>query len=473
MGSNREKQLAKNTLILSIGTFGSKVFTFFLLPLYTAVLTTEDYGNVDILQSVIQLAVPIITLQLSAALFRFLIDQKTFKDKREVVSTGMLVVIANVCICSTVLILFNCIHSIQYFGLFLFCFLTATLYLIAQSIIRGFGNNVLYSLCGFIQMTTALLINVVLILDLGFKGDSILIAQGGSQLIAALVIVIKERLWKYCSLNGFSKSRLKELTSYSLPLIPNEISWWITNTSDRLLILYYLGSGYNGIYAAANKIPNIFVAFYSVFNTAWVESAARSVNDKDRESYYNNMIEKSYRFFGCLCIGIICSMSLAFKFLIGEAYAGAYHHVYILTLAIFVNSMCALYGGIFGAFKQSEIISSTTVYGALINIVINFLFISFFGLYAASVSTLLSYLVVLVIRTLKIKKNVSLKIPKSYFARGAVALAVVTFGYFSRNDILNVIILLCLFVWSFIENKKILLAIVHTIFRRLDSISKR
>ena len=467
MGSNREKQLAKNTFILSIGTFGSKVFTFFLLPLYTAVLATEDYGNVDVLQSVIQLVIPIITLQLSAALFRFLIDQKTFKDKREVVSTAMLVVISNVCISSVVLLLFNCIHSIQYFGLFLFCFFTAAFYLMAQSIIRGFGHNGLYSLCGFIQMTTALLINVILILDLGFKGDSILIAQGGSQLVAALVIVIKERLWKYCSLNGFSKSRLKELTSYSLPLIPNEISWWITNTSDRLMILYFLGSRFNGIYAASNKIPNIFVAFYSVFNTAWVESAARSVNDKDRESYYNNMIEKSYRFFGCLCIGIICSMSLAFKLLIGEAYAGAYPHVYILTLAIFVNSMCALYGGIFGAFKQSEVIGSTTVYGALINIVINFLFIRFYGLYAASVSTLISYLVVLVIRTLKMKKFVRLRLPKLYFARATVALSAVTFGYFTKNDILNVMILVCLFVWSFSENKYILMGILHTILQKI------
>ena len=74
MESDRKKQFAKNTIILSIGTFGSKVFTFFLLPLYTAVLATEDYGNVDVLQSVIQLLVPIATLQLSVAVFRFLID---------------------------------------------------------------------------------------------------------------------------------------------------------------------------------------------------------------------------------------------------------------------------------------------------------------------------------------------------------------------------------------------------------------
>lgn len=49
---DREKSLIKNTGILAIGTLASKVFSFFLLPLYTAVLTTEDYGTVDVLQTV-------------------------------------------------------------------------------------------------------------------------------------------------------------------------------------------------------------------------------------------------------------------------------------------------------------------------------------------------------------------------------------------------------------------------------------
>ena len=69
-----------------------------------------------------------------------------------------------------------------------------------------------------------------------------------------------------------------EMLRYSVPLVPNAISWWIANVSDRLLILYFLGSAMNGIYAAANKIPTIYTTFFSVYNLAWLESVSLSIN---------------------------------------------------------------------------------------------------------------------------------------------------------------------------------------------------
>lgn len=467
METDRKKQFAKNTIILSIGTFGSKMFTFFLLPLYTAVLTTEDYGNVDVLQSVIQLLVPILTLQLSAAIFRFLIDKNTFESEKEIVSSAVIIVLANLVVGSLIMMAFNAISSIQYFDLFVYCFITQVIYTVAQNVIRGFGDNFLFSLAGFIQMSVAVLINLVLILGFGFKGDSILIAQGTSQLIATCTIIIRDKLWRYISVGSFSKKQIKSLITYSLPLIPNEISWWIANASDRFLIRFYLGSSYNGIYAAANKIPNIFVTFYSVFNTAWLESASRTAQDSDREVFYNDMISTSYRFFGCLCIGIICSMSIAFPYLIGEAYADAYPHIYILTFAIFINSMCSMYGGIFTALKQSGIIGKTTVYGAVVNILINFLMIRHFGLYAASFSTLISYMTVLIIRLMKLKKYIRLKLPTNYLVRAVLALALVTYGYIIRNNVINFIILVLMFIWSYVENRTVINGMFKTVMRRV------
>ena len=65
------KDLVKNTGIIAIGTLCSKIVSFFLLPLYTSVLTTDDFGTVDVLQTVASLALPFITLELSSAVFRF------------------------------------------------------------------------------------------------------------------------------------------------------------------------------------------------------------------------------------------------------------------------------------------------------------------------------------------------------------------------------------------------------------------
>lgn len=463
MSKSREKQFAKNTLILSIGTLGSKIFTFFLLPLYTAVLTTEDYGNVDVLQSTIQLAVPIITLQLSAATFRFLIERKTIEDKAKVITDAIVIVGINVIISIICFCILYIIHPFAYFTLFVLSFAASALYTITQSIVRGFGHNALYSFCGFISVLSSLLTNVILILGFGKKGSSILVALIVSNTLTSVIMILKEQMWKYVKVRLFDKDTLKELLQYSLPLIPNQISWWIANASDRFLILAFLGSSFNGIYAAANKISGIFVTIFNVFNLAWQESMSRSVNDSDRDSFVNGMINRCYRIFVCLCLGIISSVSVFFDFLFGVNYRAAYPHVYILTIAIFFNSMCALYGGIFTAFKKSKIIGSTTAVGAVANIIINFSLIRIFGLYAASVSTLISYLIVFIIRVWQASKLIHFKWPIAYFLRTLIAFVVISVGYFYRNNLLNIVILTLTALWSIMENKDIVWAVINGI----------
>ena len=48
---SREKQLAKNTLIITVGKVCTQLISFFLLPLYTGILSTEEYGIVDLLNT--------------------------------------------------------------------------------------------------------------------------------------------------------------------------------------------------------------------------------------------------------------------------------------------------------------------------------------------------------------------------------------------------------------------------------------
>ena len=215
--------------------------------------------------------------------------------------------------------------------------------------------------------------------------------------------------------------KIQEMLRYSLPLIPNAISWWIANTSDRLIIICYLGTAFNGIYAAANKIPTIYTTIFTVFNTAWTESVSLAINDSDRDTYINSMLNSGFKLFSFINMGIIVCVSVSFKWLIGEQYTEAYNHIFILLVAIFINSMCSLFGGVLGGLKNTKVIGWTTVVGAIVNAVINFSLIQSIGLYAASVSTLVSYLIIYIFRFSAVKKIVQIRISKKYLLQcGAI-----------------------------------------------------
>ena len=86
---NRYKKLIKNTALITVGNFASKLLTFFLLPLYTAILTTAEYGVADLMTTTVNLITPFFTLIISEAVMRFALDKEC--DKKQVLSIGLFV----------------------------------------------------------------------------------------------------------------------------------------------------------------------------------------------------------------------------------------------------------------------------------------------------------------------------------------------------------------------------------------------
>lgn len=92
MANNRNRYLMKNTIIFTLGNFGSKLISFFLIPLYTNVLTTTEYGVVDLVVTVVTVAVPVLTLNISESVMRFALDKDADKQKITQIGTGVLLI---------------------------------------------------------------------------------------------------------------------------------------------------------------------------------------------------------------------------------------------------------------------------------------------------------------------------------------------------------------------------------------------
>lgn len=455
--ASRERWLIKNTGILALGTISSKVLTFLLLPVYTNILSTEDYGTVDVLMTIVTLSIPFITLQLFSAVFRFIIEEEGDKDQqRVIITTGILPAALNYAVSCGLVLLLNAFVPVPYCGLILLYFAANIVFEYAQCIMRGFGRNGLYSLMSFLMTLIILLSNIVMLLGLHMKGETILISNILAYFTMGIIVFIRLDLKDYVRFSAFSLPRLKEMLHYSVPLIPNTISWWVANTSDRLVITFVMGAGANGIYAAANKIPNIYTTVFNVFNIAWSESLSRGVKDPGQEQFIAQMFNKCFRLFGCMNIGLICVISLIFNVLIGPKYTDAYPQVFILILAIFINSICSLYGGLFDAYKRSSVTGMTTVVGAVVNLAVNLSLIHFIGLYAASLSTLVSYIVILFCRKHYADKIIRIHWPMGFILQAALMLALVGTGYFLKHTVLNVFILCLTALWAYWVNREMI-----------------
>ncbi|EEI82825.1 lipopolysaccharide biosynthesis protein [Anaerococcus tetradius] len=466
---NKSKQLIKNTIILSFGNLSTKILTFLLLPLYTAVLSTDDYGLIDVLITFSGLLVPFVTMEMGSGVFRFLIEKETILEKKQVISTGIISSLVGISISTILILIVSVFYKIPHFTAFLMYYSTTSLLVIVSNIIRGFGNNVLYSFSNFIITLSSLILNVIFIVCLKKGAVSILISASIGNTIGISLMIIGEKLWKYIAVKNFDKITYKDITEYTLPLIPNTVSWWVVSASDRLIILLFLGASANGIYAISNKIPGIYATLFTVYNLAWTESVLRNESDS---FFVENTFHKSVTIMSYTILGIIICTSLFFNKLIGPNYQDSYWHIFILLISIFLSSCSSLLGAILSAKYKSKMIMKTTIVGALLNILLNFVGIKIIDLYAASLSTLISYFVILCVRLNNCKQWYNLKLYKREDILFIPLIVLTIFSFSIRNIWLNITSIFCIVLLFSIQNYKSILSGFKLLLNKIQNLKR-
>lgn len=430
MLENRNKTLAKNTIILGIGQLIPKFIALITLPILTKYLSTESYGVYDLILSLASLALPILTLLLQQAAFRFLIDSS--RDKRKTI-TNTFFAIGCLFIFWLFIIIIATIfkpYSVQVIWMVFILYVTESLYDSAGQIIRGLGNNLQYSVGVIIYSV----LNMVLLLGLLYSHSisvlSIVLISAVGYLIGFLYLCTVGHIFSFISPSFASWIYMKEMLQYSLPIIPSSIALWVVNLSDRLLVIAFLGSSINGIYAAANKIPNLCGTAYSVFNLAWTENASRTSDDDDRNQYYSHLFNSLFAFMvGAVMVLMILS-PIFYDILIDNKFSRGIEQMPPLFLGILFSCMVSFLGGIYVGLKKTKQVGISSAVGAGINLLINLLLIKRIGLFAASISTVVSFFLIFVYRIVDLKNYVGLEYDKKMFVLSFIGLIIITILFY-------------------------------------------
>ena len=465
---NKKKQLAKNTLIIFLGKVCTQLISFFLIPLYTAYLATDEYGIVDLVQTYVTLLVPIITMELEMSIFRYLVDSRSDSKNTDKLISNNFYILRFCLILFIILYLGVCLFiDIPFKWIILIDIIVCVLSGNFLQISRGLGKITDFSISCILTGLTTVVSNIILICFVGLKSEGMIISMALANGICSLYLFLKLKLYKYINFKLVDKKLIKDMYKYSLPLVPNGISWWIVNISDRTIITFILGAGANGLYAISNKFPTIISSLTGVFNLSWSESAALHIDSEDRDEFFTDITNTVVKLFTALGVGMIACMPFVFPIMVNKQYADAYNYIPFLVLATVFNVVICLYSQVYLAKKLSKQVATTAILGAIINIIINVVFIKFIGIYAAAVSTTISYFVMMVYRHIDLKKYINIKIEKGLILKTIIIFTMAIICYYINNLWLNIINLLIVVIYCVLLNKVFLLSSYKTVLNKI------
>lgn len=403
MSNNKYKSLLNNSVLFAVGNLGSKLISFFMLPLYTYQLSSSAFGKADLVQTTVSLLLPVVSLSIFDAILRFGMDRDN--DNSEIFTNGVMITII-----SSIIVFILGVTG-ELIGYSFSMYLTITLILQAiQSLysqyIKAIGKVQIFAFNGILLSLLTAILNILLlvVMHLGINGYllSIIIAT----LLSNVYLFFRVKLYNDFSLNKFNFNKLKEMLRFSVPLIPNSVAWWTTTTISRYFILFFINVTANGIFAVANRIPSLLSVLNSIFFQSWQMSAIQEYDSTDRGKFYSDIFFMYAELLFLGVSGILFILRPMMLILVSTEFRASWKYVPFLLITVLYSSFSGFLGQYYIAAKKTFGVFTTTVIGAVLNIIFNFIFIPTLGLMGAGISSALSFGILWLIRVKDTRKFV-------------------------------------------------------------------
>lgn len=409
---NDYKYLIKNIGILTISNFATKFLSFFLLPLYTGVLSTEEYGTFDLYSTTISLLYPILSICVSDSVIRFLLERN--KDKESVISISAKYVVVSIVaflFLFAVNVITNAVPELNaYKILFILVYVVTVLNSWLSGVARGQERIKDISLASIISSIGTILLNIIFLvwMKLGIVGYFVATILGTSMSIIYYVYVTNIIQSIHTATKDHNLD--KEMRKYGMGLMVNSISWWLNNSLDKYMVLYMCGIAANGLISVAYKLPTVLSTIQNLFEQAWVLSAVKKYNKEDTDGFF----VRTYNLYGFVMTiaasAIIMFTKILSALLFKKDFYEAWSMIPFFSVAVVFSAAAGFCGGVFAAQKRTDIISKTTFIGAIVNTILNAILIYSFGVIGGAVATMISNAVVMIVRLFYVKQQMNFQI---------------------------------------------------------------
>lgn len=406
---DKYKKLLSNTVIFAIGTFSSKLLVFFLTPFYTSVLSSGEFGTGDLISQTANLIIPLITLGIVNGIIRFGLDRSVKKD--DVLSTGLIVILGGYLLLLPFYPLVSKISLISGYSWLVYLFvLTSSMRSLFSQFVRVRGYVKLYSFDGILSTATTILFNILFLKVFALGVTGFVLATICADALSAIFLFFTASLHRYVKFQGIRRRTAVDMLKYSIPLIPNMLFWWITNSSDKFVVGYLIDNSASGLINVAYKIPMMINLVATFFLDAWQMSAV--TEEKGREKFFSKVFRSYSSVVFLAASGIILCSPLIMQFFVvfskDPQYDLAWKYVPFLVLGTAFSCLVTFLGSVYTVEKKSVLSMITMAVGAGVNLLLNILLVPIWGVQGAAFATFVSYGLVFILRAVNTRRYIDM-----------------------------------------------------------------
>ena len=408
---DKSKYLIKNIGILTISNFASKILVFLLVPLYTSVLSTEEYGIYDMVVATTQLVFPLLSLNIVDAVMRFTMDKS--KNGKQVAIIGLRYISLSIIPVTVFIVVEKYVGVISeidnYLLLILFYYVFYILHQYCVQLAKGLERVADLGVSGVLSSIVLIISNVLFLLvyKIGLQGffySNIL-----SLMIPTIYLGFRVSIWNYIRFHKPDKELRTQMLHYCIPLIFTTVSWWVNNASDRYVVTILIGAAANGLLSAAYKIPSILNTIQQIFVQAWQISAIKEYKGNKTKEFYGETFVNINLLMCIFCCFLLVFLKTISFLLFKKEFASAWIYVPFLLIASVFNSASGFMGPILLAKKDSNSMAKSAVAGGICNIILNIALVLLIGIQGVTIATAISSAVIYFIRRKGVSKDICIE----------------------------------------------------------------
>lgn len=408
-----KSKVIKNGSLYMFGNLFNKAISFITVPIFTRMLTTEEYGIVNTYNAWVPLLAVFVGLSLGNSVRNAYVDYR--KEIGEYISSIFTLAFINFL---TIVMIFILIKNHIEFEptLMWLCLMESFFNFIVNTAIMRYMMEekagiqtilmVLPNLVGAILSVTLIL----LMSESKYYGR--IIGTCLSTSVAGFIIGIGYILRYKIFVN---KDYWKYALPISIPLIFHGLSCNVLGTSDRIIITYYCGSGQTGIYSLIYNLGMVANVITAAAEAVWIPRMTRDLQQKDYNKFNREVRLYVYfvLFFLCGLLTVAPEMVLVLG---GEKYKVGTNMIFPIVASYFIMFIYGIFASIEFYYKKTKMIATATVVAAVLNLALNVIFIPQYGAVAAAYTTLISYFVSFILHSIDAHKIDNHAAPYKLFA---------------------------------------------------------